>query len=363
MSENKFTPKFKVWLEVDGKRVIGDQEAQILEGIQKLGSFIATAKAIGISYSHAWNTIDNISKTIGAPMVEARKGGKYGGGAKLTEAGLNILKKYQELEKQADNIVTPTASPERQEIFATSQLPDFIVIGSDCVGIDLLVNMMEKKKAFNYEIVKVGSSGGLAAIMLGEADVAGIHLYDEESGQYNTPFLKRYWISDKAVIIRGYLRDQGLVVAGGNPKKVRGISDLIRQDIRMVNRSLGSGTRTLLDMYLRKEMEKRGFKFREVASKVKGYSVEMKSHSEIAEAVLGGEADVGLGIKAVAVNYKLDFIPIAQENFDFAVEETRLKKPLVKQFFEELESSEFSEKVKGLGLHTTRDTGKIIYRP
>jgi len=96
---------------------------------------------------------------------------------------------------------------------------------------------------------------------------------------------------------------------------------------------------------------------------VKGYSVEVKSHNEVAKAILKGEADVGLGIKAAAQTYRMDFITVAQENFDFVVEETRLKKPLVEQFIKELTSKEFEEKVKDLGLHVTKETGNILERP
>lgn len=96
---------------------------------------------------------------------------------------------------------------------------------------------------------------------------------------------------------------------------------------------------------------------------VKGYSVEVRSHDEVAEAVLKGGADVGLGIKASALTHKLDFLPITQENFDFVVEETRLRKPLVGLFMEQLTSTEFSNRAKRLGLHATKETGKTLYNP
>ncbi|OGD45883.1 hypothetical protein A3K70_00335 [Candidatus Bathyarchaeota archaeon RBG_16_48_13] len=364
MSEGKFTPKFKVWLEVDGKRAIGDQESQILEGIQKLGSFMGTAKALGISYAHAWNSIDSVSKVIGASVVEAKAGGKYGGGAKLTDAGLELLKRYQELERRAEPLISAPTQQTKQSIFGSmTKIPDFTVIGSDCIGVDIIVRMMLSKEEFSREVVRVGSSGGLAAIMMGEADVAGIHLFDQETGSYNVPFLRRYWIADKAVLIRGYLRDLGLIVKKGNPKQIAGVGDLIRHDVRFVNRSLGSGTRTMLDLELKKEFEKKGLKFKDIPERVKGYSMELKSHNEVAEAILKGGADAGLGIRASALNYKLDFLPVTQENFDFVVEEARLGKPLVGLFMEQLTSKEFSNKAKRLGLHTTKETGKTIYNP
>lgn len=366
ISVNKLKSGFQVWLEVDGKRVFGRQEAEILEGIKKLGSFMATARSLGISYAHAWNTIDQVSSVLGEHLVEARKGGEYGGGAKLTEAGLKILEDYYGLERQVGEFISGSSAANARDIFESkkTELPEFTVIGSDCVGIKLLVDMMLKKEQFSSEVVSVGSSGGLAAVMLGETDVAGVHLLDEETGEYNTPFLKRYWVSDRAVLVRGYLRDLGLIVKEGNPKHILEIEDLLRSDVRFVNRPLGSGTRTLLDIVLRRIGEKKGLKFRSVAEKVKGYPAEVKLHSESAEAVATGKADVAFGIKAAQIR-QLDFIPVAQENFDFVIEERRLRKPLVKLFIERLSSKEFTDKLQeqNTGLRTTKETGTIIYRP
>ena len=364
---NKLKPGFQVWLEADGKRILGRQEAEILEGIKKLGSFMATARSIGVSYAHTWNTIDHVSSVLGEHLVEARKGGEYGGGAKLTEAGLKILEDYYGLERQVGEFLSGSSASNARDIFESkkkTELPEFTVIGSDCVGVKLLVDMMLKKEQFSSEVVGVGSSGGLAAVMLGETDVAGVHLLDEETGEYNTPFLKRYWVSDRVVLVRGYLRDLGLIVKKGNPKHILDIEDLLRSDVKFVNRPLGSGTRTLLDIVLRRIGEKKGLKFRSIAEKVKGYPVEVKLHSEAAEAVAIGKADVAFGIKA-AQTRQLDFIQVAQENFDFVIEERRLRKPLVKLFIERLSSKEFTDKLReqNTGLRTTKETGTIIYRP
>jgi putative molybdopterin biosynthesis protein len=362
---NKLKPGFQVWLEANGKRVFGEQEAKILEGIKKLGSFMGTSRSLGISYAHAWNTIDQASSALGEHFVEARKGGEYGGGAKLTEAGLRILEDYYGLEHQVGEFLSGYSAANARDIFELkTELPEFTVIGSDCVGIGLLVDMMLKKGQFSYEVVSVGSSGGLAAVMLGETDVAGVHLLDEETGEYNISFLKRYWVSDRAVLVRGYLRDIGLIVKKSNPKNILEVEDLLRSDVKFVNRPLGSGTRTLLDIFLRRIGEKKGLKFKNITKKVKGYPAEVKLHSEAAEAVATGKADVAFGIKAVKT-HKLDFIPIAQENFDFVIEERRLRKPLVKLFIERLSSREFTDKLReqDLGLRTTKETATIIHRP
>jgi len=187
---NELKPGFQVWLEADGKRIFGRQEAEILEGIKKLGSFMATARSIGVSYAHTWNTIDHVSSVLGEHLVEARKGGEYGGGAKLTEAGLKILEDYYGLERQVGEFLSGSSASNARDIFESkkkTELPEFTVIGSDCVGVKLLVDMMLKKEQFSSEVVGVGSSGGLAAVMLGETDVAGVHLLDED--RYNIQIL------------------------------------------------------------------------------------------------------------------------------------------------------------------------------
>jgi len=362
---DRFTPRFEVWLEVDGKRVIGSSEAKILEGIQKLGSFMAASKAVGVSYAHAWNLVDNMRRILGEPIVEARKGGEFGGGAHLTDVGLNLLNGYYELEKRGrESVEGASARAKRKGVVRRPiKLPEFTIVGSDCVGLEILVGLMRRERSFTYEIVRVGSSGGLSAIMLGEADVAGVHLLDEETGEYNTPFLRRYWIADRAALIRGYIRDIGLIVPKDNPKNIQSIQDLLRRGVRMVNRTLGSGTRALQDMLLRRAVEKRGLKFNAVVKRIKGYSVEVHTHTEVAKAVAEGKADLGFGVKYAAQIYGLDFIPITQEYFDFVAEETRLRKPLLKLFMEKLASKEFKNEAEKTGLHTLDNTGMVIYKP
>jgi len=366
MSTKSLKPGFQVWLELDGKRVMGHQEAQILSGIKKFGSFMATSRAIGMSYAHVWNTIDQLSSTLDQQIVEARKGGEYGGGAKLTKSGLSLLEKYNDLETYVGRGLSKSMPIKTREFFELrNKLPEFTVAGSDCFGIKILLDMMLKKEQFSFEVASIGSSGGLTTIMLGEADVAGVHLLDEDTNEYNISFLKRYWVSNQAVLVRGYLREIGFIIPKGNPKNVSGLDDLLRRDIRFINRPLGSGTRTLIDIYLSKICENKGLKFRDIVSKVKGYQVEVKSHNEAAKAIANGKADVAFGLKAAAVTNNLDFIKVMNENFDFVVDERRLKKPLVKLFIEKLSSKEFTDRLlkKSFGLKTIEETGKIIYKP
>ncbi|HYA22455.1 MAG TPA: substrate-binding domain-containing protein [Thermoproteota archaeon] len=367
MRTKPLSAAFEVWLEVDGEYVLGDKEAEILEGVQRLGSLVATARALGVSYAHAWESMSHLSEALGAPIIEARKGGVSGGGAKLTPSGVAALDAYRRLEQKAATALSIAGKRRRTHTTFGPKpvIPDLMVIGSDCIGVRILLDFMLRARKFSYEYVAVGSSAGLAAIMLGEADIAGVHLLDEETHEFNIPFLKRYWLDRKAVLIRGYERSQGLIVAKGNPKRIMSVSDIADGRVRFINRTLGSGTRTLFDMLLSDVARQRGETFSEVSALVKGYGTEVRTHEEVARAVAEGKADAGFGILPAASQKGIGFVEIMKEKFDFVVDETRLRKPLVKLFLKVLSSEEFSHelRLKAPGLVTTPETGKMIYKP
>lgn len=253
------------------------------------------------------------------------------------------------------------------ELFSQRLKPaDLMIIGSNCVGIDIILSLMRSNHVpYKSKIISTGSSGGLVAIRRGEADIAGTHLLDDASGIYNFPFLERYEIADKAILVRGYNREQGLVVVKGNPKGVHGVEDFMRPDISLINRNPGSGTRILLDMKLMELAKNRAIAFEDLVKNIQGYSFESKSHSAVAVAVLQGKADVGLAIKAVAETYGLDFIPVAQEHYDFLIHRERIGKPSVQAFLAVLRSKEFKEQLskRAIGLTPTDDTGTVLYSP
>ncbi len=243
---------------------------------------------------------------------------------------------------------------------------DLTIIGSHCLGVDVLLDVLRRRVSGLYpKVISVGSSGGLAAVRRGEADIAGTHLWDEATGEYNIPFLERFGIANRAVLVRGYDREQGFVVAQGNPKKIRGVEDLFRSDVSFINRNPGSGTRILLDTLIRKVAESKGLDFKQLASQIRGYEVETKSHSAVAVAVLHGKADAGVAIRGAVERYGLDFVPITNEHYDFAVPVRRLDKPSVRGFLEVLRSEEFKREVakRVPGIIPRKDTGTIIYSP
>jgi putative molybdopterin biosynthesis protein len=222
-----------------------------------------------------------------------------------------------------------------------------------------------RRKHFDYKfkVINTGSSGGLVAIRRGEADIAGVHLLDSETGEYNLPFLERYEVDEKAVLIRGYVREQGLILQKGNPNDIRGLKDLFNGEHSLINRNLGSGTRLLLDMLLSKLADEANIPFDRLVSRINGYGFEAKSHSAVAFSILQGKAEAGLGLKACADRYGLDFIPLVKESYDFLVQKTRLEKSSVKTFIDVLSSGQFRSELqlRTVGLHAIKDTGSIVH--
>jgi putative molybdopterin biosynthesis protein len=240
---------------------------------------------------------------------------------------------------------------------------DLVVIGSHCVGIDVLIGVVRKHRpGFVSKVINIGSLGGLHAIMRGEADVAGVHLLDEKTGEYNIPFYHLFGLKDKAVLVRGYAREQGFLLPKGNPKGIHGFEDLLNPGISFMNRNRGSGTRMLVDLHLSKIATSKGLTLEEFTRGILGYRSEAKSHSAVAAAVAQERADVGVGIRTVAETYGLDFIKIGDESYDFLLARDRLEKTAVQSFLDALRSKEFASllSAKTPGLKPSLSTGSIV---
>jgi len=189
--------------------------------------------------------------------------------------------------------------------------------GSHDIAVELLaVHLGTLNPAVHLTTDFVGSLAGLMALESGEADIAGAHLIDEETGQYNIPFVKKLLPNEKVALINLVQRIQGLMVKPGNPEHILGVRDLARKGIIFVNRQKGSGTRILLDAHLRKTGVP--------SAGIRGYGREETTHSAVAAAVASGEADVGLGAQAAAGAAGLDFIPLVKERYDLIMLEERL---------------------------------------
>ncbi len=230
-----------------------------------------------------------------------------------------------------------------------------VCIGSHDNTLDILANILKKRDPrFSLSSAHVGSMGGLIALKKGEAHMAGTHLLDEESGQYNVPFIERLLREKRIVLINLVYREQGLVVKKGNPKSIRGFEDLLREDVVFMNRQAGSGTRLLTDKHLRE--------LGAGPSQIRGYDREEYTHMGVASAVLTGVADTGLAILAAARALDLDFLPVAKERYDIAVpREFMDSDKMAALLLIVREDEEFRSTVLGLGGYDISDMGKVMY--
>ena len=228
-----------------------------------------------------------------------------------------------------------------------------VAIGSHDMTLDLLASELRRK---NPELTlassNVGSLGGLLALGRGEAHMAGCHLLDEETGEYNVSFVRRYLKGRAVVLMNLVQRVQGLIVRNGNPKSVSSLEDLVREEVTFVNRQRGSGTRVLLDYML-----KRGGLSNE---QLHGYEREEYTHLAVAAAVNAGRADVGLGVLSAARAMGMDFVPLLTEQYDLAIPTEFYESDLLQPLLSLIRSDEFEQEVQALGGYDTSQTGDVV---
>jgi len=199
----------------------------------------------------------------------------------------------------------------------------------------------------------IGSLEGLMMLYRGSADIAAIHLLDPVSQQYNLPFIRQLFVHEPITVMRLASREQGLIVAKGNPKKISGIKDLTRKDVTIVNRQKGAGTRFLLDSFLAEANL--------LPSDVKGYDEEEWNHLGAAAHVSKGTADAAFGIKCAASQLGLDFIPLTKEQFDLVFRWTPDNKKALQHLIDLIHFTNFKESILELDGYDAEDFGKIIF--
>ncbi|OGO60655.1 MAG: hypothetical protein A2032_06535 [Chloroflexi bacterium RBG_19FT_COMBO_49_13] len=224
-------------------------------------------------------------------------------------------------------------------------------IGSHDITIDILAQYLSAKNR-RLTSANVGSMGGLVALSRGECHLAGSHLLDPETGEYNIKYVHQILrdVPMKIIVLVG--RQQGLLVAKGNPKKVSSLEDLVRDDVTYINRQSGAGTRVLLDYHLRLS----GIP----VDSIKGYRNEEYTHLAVAAAIASGRADCGLGIEAAAQALDLDFIPLYQERYDLIIPQIYYDSQLLKPLFDTLTERDFQNTVANLAGYNVEQMGKVI---
>lgn len=225
--------------------------------------------------------------------------------------------------------------------------------GSHDLSIGVLEDCLKQRDpALKISASSIGSLGGLMALKREEAHLVGTHLLDPATGAYNLPDIRRVLGRRPDVaIVNLVVREQGLIVPKGNPKKIRNLRDLVRADVRFVNRQPGAGTRVLLDYKLGK--------LRIAPQRVNGYEREEFTHMAVAVTVASGLADCALGVRSAAVALGLDFVPVEHEDYDLVLRRDFADSASGRLLLEVIRSKEFAGAVGRLGGYDTRRTGTV----
>ena len=228
-----------------------------------------------------------------------------------------------------------------------------VAIGSHDMTLDLLASHVRRARPqMTLASSNVGSLGGLMALARGEAHLAGSHLLDEKTGEYNLSFIERFLKGHGVIVINLVKRIQGMILPSGNPKEIEVLEDLARNDLTFINRQRGSGTRLLLD-----------FKLKELnvnAEHIPGYDREEYTHLAVAAAIAGGRADVGLGILSAANVMGLDFVPVMSEQYDLIIPVEHYETEQVRFVLSIIKGDTFRADVDALGGYDTSTMGQVV---
>jgi len=265
-----------------------------------------------------------------------------------TQVVRGFVEKYYRAKARAfllnDLILPADSPPDHRTLF---------IMGSHDLALEaLLQHVQQHIKGTSYLNIPTGSLEGLVALRQGTAHLSGAHLWDAEHDDYNLSYV-HYFFPDQAMVLLTLAhREQGLMVLPGNPHQIKTIADLAREDVTLINRNRGSGTR----LWLEHQFHQMGIS----ADQVHALNGEARTHTAAAEAVLTGRADVSLGVHAAAQKASLDFIPLFQERFDLVMPETLLSQPAMQPILDILQSSRLRQIIRALEGYDASETGKQL---
>jgi putative molybdopterin biosynthesis protein len=316
-------------------KIIGDEKRQSI--LRILMSQPATLSQIGKKLNlHAANVRHHLKRLEEAGFVE------------LTSTNIvrGFVERYYQASAKAYHVNFLIVPAHRKK--------DVVVaIGSHDLALEFLASSLSQdRKTPDLQTVPIGSLDGLIALRQGLGHMAGCHLFDPATNEYNLSYVRALFPHQKMRVITLIHRQQGLMVASGNPKNIHGIDDLAGRRARFINRQSGSGTRIWFDH----QLASMGLE----DDQILGYEREVHTHVQVAREVLTGHADVGLGLQAVAIQSNLDFIPLFNERYDLVIPEDQFKNPILQPALDTLHSKKFRLAIESLGGYNTQDSGVEI---
>jgi molybdate transport repressor ModE-like protein len=286
--------------------------ATLLREVQRGKTIQSAAEALDVSYRTLWNQLKVAEKALGTPLLLSTKGH----GSKLSPAAELFLNSVAEMERHFDRVSQDEVRRLSGEL--SSLINPRPVRWVFCSSSDPLIEQVIDGLA-HIDYQTMGSGQALERLLSGDADIAGFHLPDQDSFLQVQAHLKKAGMMAYPLM----RRTQGLMVATGNPLRIKKLADLARPEVRFINRQKGAGTRLLLDTL----MEKEGIG----SDRIRGYRHEEFTHTAVATAIVAGTADAALGLKYIAVQFHLGFVPLEEEMFYLAMSpKTHASKPIQK---------------------------------
>lgn len=275
---------------------------------------------------------------------------KVGRKVRFTE---DDVKEYIAKSRESQNAkAAPSIEGAQFNLLGNERKPDcFIICGQDLI-LDVLSNYMRLN---NIPALRayIGSYDGLVSLYRNKVNVTAAHMWDSDTDTYNVPYVRRLLPGIPAVIVHLTCRMQGLYIAKGNPKSIYGWDDFRRDDIVMINREQGAGSRVLLD----ENLKLRGI----FGSSIKGYNKETSSHLAVASAVGRGEADVAIGNEKIALQVdNIEFIPLKKERYDLVIRKEEMNTTEIQTLLKIIRSDAFRNEFGNIGGYDTKDMGNII---
>lgn len=329
------------------ERELDEMLIAVLGGLERTGKLGGATSDAKVSYRHAYNLVKRWGEFLGAPLVVMRQGS----GTRLTPLGERLLWAGRRVQSRlAPELEGLAGDFTRGLNDALGSRPGMLAIhASHDFAVALLRERLGSTRAI--ELQSRGSFDALAALLRGDCAIAGFHVADGPLGEL---MAKRYaeGLAGRDVLLLALAdRTQGLIVAKGNPKKVKSMADLAKPGVRFINRQRGSGTRALLEFMLTAAGIDR--------DAIQGYDQEEITHSAVAALVAGRQADAGFGLEAAAVRFHLGFVPVATERYYLAVASSSIEREEVRAFLDAAREPAFLEAVSGLPGYRPCMTGEL----
>jgi putative molybdopterin biosynthesis protein len=321
----------------------------VLQAIHDAGKLTVAAANAGLSYRHAWNLIGRWSDFFGSPLVTLERGR----GTTLTPLGEKLLWAEQRINARLAPQLESLASELNLEIskLVTKARSTLRIHASHGFAVAKLPELLQAHSLIQLDLRYLGTQESLASVARGACEFGGFHVPEGKLGERALTQYAKWLLPDKQKLIHLVTRTQGLFLAKGNPKNIRGFADLGRAGVKFINRQRGSGTRLLIDQLL----EDAGVDLQSLD----GYQTEEFTHAAIAAYVASGMADAGFGVEPAARQFALDFLPMAKERYFLICRDESLDLPESKELIELLRGQSFLDLIAGLPGYSAPRAGQV----